>query len=152
MTSAMMTTINIFLRLNLWTAFIITITIATIMAYRPGRFLFFNCRLDIIKISMSKNPLVNAFSAAAYIFLVVTVMNFVTQPLRNKPDTFFAPITVLFVLTLSVAVMAFLFFYQPLMLFIEGKKKDAVNLFAKTVGIFVGMTVAVLILLFSGLI
>ena len=75
-----------------------------------------------------------------------------TQPLRNKPDTFFTPITILFVLTLSVAVMAYLFFYQPLLLFIEGKKKEAVNLFVKTVGIFAAITAVVLILLFSGLI
>ncbi len=100
---------------------------------------------------MSKNPFINALSASAYIFIVVSVMNFVTQPLRNKPDTFFAPITVLFVLTLSVAVMAYLFFYQPLLLFIEGKKKEAVNLFVKTVGIFAAVTAVVLVLLFSGL-
>ena len=79
-------------------------------------------------------------------------MTLVTQPLRNKPDTFFAPITVLFVLTLSVTVMAYLFFYQPLLLFIEGKKKEAVNLFAQTVGIFAVFTAVVLLLLFSGLI
>jgi hypothetical protein len=101
---------------------------------------------------MSKNPLVNALSASAYIILVVSVMTFVTQPLRNKPDTFFAPIMVLFVLTLSVAVMAYLFFYQPLQLFIEGKKKEAVNLFVKTVEIFAAITAVVLILLFSGVI
>ncbi|MFA6081206.1 MAG: hypothetical protein WC741_02250 [Patescibacteria group bacterium] len=101
---------------------------------------------------MSKNPLINALSASAYIILVVSIMTFVTQPLKNKPDTFFAPITVLFVLTLSVTVMAFLFFYQPLQLFIEGKKKEAVNLFVKTVGIFAALTVVVLILLFFGFI
>ena len=101
---------------------------------------------------MSKNPVINALSASAYIILVVTVMTFVMQPLKNKPDTFFAPITFLFVLTLSVAVMAFLFFYQPLLLFIEGKKKEAVNLFVKTVGIFAAFTAVVLILLFSGVI
>jgi hypothetical protein len=101
---------------------------------------------------MSKNPIINALSASAYIILVVAIMTLVTQPLRNKPDTFFAPITVLFVLTLSVSVMAFLFFYQPLLLFIEGKKKAAVNLFVQTVGIFASITVVVLILLFSGLI
>lgn len=101
---------------------------------------------------MSKNPFINAIAASAYIIFVVTVMNFVTKPLRNKPDTFFAPVTVLFVLTLSVSVMAFLFFYQPLMLFIEGKKKEAVNFFTKTVGIFAVITVVVLMLLFSGLI
>lgn len=99
---------------------------------------------------MSKNPIINALSASAYIILGVTIMHFVTQPLRNKPDTFFAPITVLFVLTLSVAVMAYLFFYQPLLLFIEGKKKQAVNLFIQTVGIFAAITIIVLALLFSG--
>jgi hypothetical protein len=101
---------------------------------------------------MTRNPLINALSASAYIILGVTIMTFVTKPLRNKPDTFFAPIVVLSLLTLSVAVMAILFFYQPLMLFIEGKKKDSVNLFIKTVGIFAVITAVVLILLFSGLI
>lgn len=101
---------------------------------------------------MTKNPVINALSASAYIILVVSVMTFVTQPLRNKPDTFFAPVTVLFVLTLSVAVMAFLFFYQPLQLFIEGKKKAAVDLFVKTIGIFAVITTVILILLFSGLV
>lgn len=100
---------------------------------------------------MIKTPFVNALGASAYIVLVVTVMTFVTQPLKNKPDTFFAPITVLFVLTLSVAVMAYLFFYQPILLFIVGKKKDAVRYFASTVGFFAVFTIVVLALLFSGL-
>ena len=101
---------------------------------------------------MSKNPLINALSASGYIILVASVMTFVTQPLRNKPDTFFAPIIFLSVLTLSVAVMAFLFFYQPLQLFIDGKKKEAVDLFVKTVGIFAATTAVALVLLFSGVI
>ncbi|EKD99592.1 MAG: hypothetical protein ACD_22C00226G0004 [uncultured bacterium] len=101
---------------------------------------------------MNKNPVVSALGAAAYIFLVVSVMNLVTQPLRNKPDTFFAPIVMLFVLTLSAAVMAYLFFYQPILLLVEGKKKEAVELFVKTVGIFGIVTAIVLTLLFSGLV
>lgn len=101
---------------------------------------------------MTRNPIINALSASAYIILGVTIMTFVTQPLKNKPDTFFAPIVFLSLLTLSVAVMAFLFFYQPLMLFIEGKKKEAVKLFVQTVGIFGAITVVALILLFTGLI
>lgn len=99
---------------------------------------------------MTKNPVVNALTASVYIVLVVSVMNFVTQPLRDKPDTFLAPITVLFVLTLSTAIMAFLFFYQPLLFLIEGRKREAINLFVKTVGVFGVITVIVLILLFSG--
>lgn len=101
---------------------------------------------------MTKNPLINALSASAYIILVITVMTFVTKPLQNKPDTFFTPIVFLSLLTLSVAVMAFLFFYQPIVLLIDGKKKEAVNLFAKTIGIFAVITIIALILLSSGLI
>jgi len=101
---------------------------------------------------MSKNPIINALCASGYIILVVSVMTFVTQPLKNKPDTFFAPIVFLSVLTLSVAVMAFLFFYQPLQLFIDGKQKEAITLFIKTVAIFAALTTVFLILLFSGLI
>ena len=101
---------------------------------------------------MFKNPLLNALSASGYIFLIATVMNLLSEKLRNKPDTFFAPITVLSVLTLSAAVMAFIFFYQPLQLFIDGKKKLALRLFAQTVGIFAVFTSLVLVLLFAGVI
>ncbi len=101
---------------------------------------------------MTKNPFINALCASGYIILIVSVMTFVTKPLQDKPDTFFAPIVFLSVLTLSVAVMAFLFFYQPIQLFIEGKKKEALDLFAKTVGIFAIITVVTLALLFFGLV
>lgn len=101
---------------------------------------------------MTKNPVINALSASAYIILVVTVMTYVSNMQKNKPDTFFAPITFLSVFTLSVVVMAFLFFYQPLQLFIEGKKKVAINLFIKTVGVFAVFTAVVLMLLSFGLI
>jgi len=101
---------------------------------------------------MIKSPYVNAICASVYITFGVMVMNFVTQPFKNKPDTFFAPVVFLSLLTLSVTVMAFLFFYQPLMLFIEGKKKEAVNFFIKTVGVFAAITIVFFVLLFSGLI
>lgn len=101
---------------------------------------------------MTKNPFINALSASTYIIIGVMVMTYAMQPLKNKPDTFFAPIVFLSLLTLSVAVMAYLFFYQPLLFFIEGKKKDAINLFVKTVGVFAMITAVALILLFSGLI
>jgi hypothetical protein len=43
--------------------------------------------------------------------------------------------------------MGYLFFYQPVQLFIEGKKKQAVNLFIQTVGVFAVITAVVLALL-----
>ncbi len=96
---------------------------------------------------MTKNPIINAISASGYIVLIVSVMSFVSELQRNKPDTFFAPIVFLSMLTLSVSVMAYLFFYQPILLFIDGKKKQAVDHFVKTVAVFGAITGAALILL-----
>ena len=101
---------------------------------------------------MTKNPLINALSASAYITLIVSIMTFFTKPLQNKPDTFATPIIFLSMLSLSILIMAFIFLYQPILLFIDGNKKIAVNLFVKTVGIFAVITAIALILLFSGLI
>ena len=100
---------------------------------------------------MSRNPIINALSASAYIIIIGIIMNLVSQTQKNKPDTFLAPVAFLSLLTLSATVMAFIFFYQPLQLFIDGKKKEAVNLFVRTVGVFGVITAIVLILLFSGL-
>ena len=101
---------------------------------------------------MSKNPIINALGASAYIGLVVTLINFVSHTQGHKPDTAFAPVAFLSLLTLSAAVMAYLFFYQPLQLFISGKKKEALDLFVRTVGVFAAFTAVVWILLISGLI
>ena len=99
---------------------------------------------------MSKNPLLNALGASGYIILVVSVMTLLSQTQKNKPDTFLAPVLFLSLFTLSVAVMAFVFFYQPLQLFLEGKRKRAVNLFLQTVVVFSCITTLVFALLFSG--
>jgi hypothetical protein len=99
---------------------------------------------------MTKNPFLNALSASVYIVVVVSVMTFLSQTQKNKPDTFLAPILALSLLTLSVAVMAYVFFYQPLQLFLDGKKKQAINLFLQTVAVFAGITVIVFVFLFLG--
>lgn len=101
---------------------------------------------------MTKNPIVNALGASGYIILVVSIINFISMTQSDKPDTAFAPVLFLSLLTLSVTMMACLFFYKPLQFFIEGKKKEALKLFIQTVGVFAGFTVVVLILLLSGLI
>ena len=96
---------------------------------------------------MYKKPLINAACAAGYIVLVVAVINFLSQKLKDTPDTIGAPIAFLSLFTLSAAVMAYLFLYQPLQLFMEGKKKEAAHLFIRTIGIFAIFTAGVLILL-----
>ena len=101
---------------------------------------------------MTKNPILNALLAAGYIGLIAAAINFLSLTQSDKPDTAFAPVVFLSLLTLSVTVMAFAFFYQPLQLFIEGKKKKGIDLFVKTVGAFAVLTAIFLALLFAGVI
>lgn len=86
---------------------------------------------------MSKNPFYNALGAIAYIVVIVISLNLVDGLETNTGiQQYLIPIVMLSLFTLSAAVMAYLFCYQPVLLFIEGKKEKAVSLFLKTVGIF----------------
>ncbi len=99
---------------------------------------------------MTKNPLLNALAAVAYIVAVSLSMFYGTQNLP-KEDTIFAPIAALSLFTLSATIMAYVFFYNPVLLFLAGKKKEAIDLFLKTVGIFGAITATILFLYFSGI-
>ena len=100
---------------------------------------------------MSKNPFINAVSASAYIVLVVLVMTLGVKVASSKPDTILAPMAAVSVFTLFAAVMGYLFVYQPAQLYFDGKKKQAIDLFLKTVAVFAGITVIILVLAFSGI-
>lgn len=90
--------------------------------------------------SMKNNPFFNALLAVGYIVLVVLVMStFADSPVEQKVPLF-VPMVLLSLLTLSVAVMGYLFVYQPLCLYLDGAKKEAVKLFLRTTGIFAGIT------------
>lgn len=87
---------------------------------------------------MNKNPFLNAILAAGYIGLLVLVINGFAQP-DQKEDTILIPVVMLSLLTLSAAVMGFLFVAEPLMLFIDGKKQEGLNFFLTTVATFAGI-------------
>lgn len=98
---------------------------------------------------MSKNPLVNALVAILYIVFIASIMFYGTKNL-GPANSIIAPVAVVSLFTLSAAVMGYLFCYQPGMLYFDGKKKEAIKLFLQTVGIFGGITVVILLLLFTG--
>ena len=98
---------------------------------------------------MTKNPIVNGLSASTYIILVASVMNFGTKIIPH-PNPFMAPIAIISLFTLSAAVMGYIFCYQPTQLYFDGKKKQAVQLFLRTVIVFAFLTALALVLLFSG--
>jgi hypothetical protein len=95
---------------------------------------------------MTTNPFYNAFFASAYIITLVSVV-FQGPKLVDLPQqSIFYPMLALSVLVLSVALMAYLFFYQPVLLLLDGKRPEAVRLFLQTVGIFAGVIALLLIL------
>lgn len=90
---------------------------------------------------MNKKSLYNAILAAGYITLVVSLMNWISEIPHKPEDNVFMPITMLALLVLSVAVMAFLFFYQPVLLLLDGKRPEAVKLFLGTLALFAGLVI-----------
>lgn len=99
---------------------------------------------------MTKNPLINAATATVYIAFIAAIM-FYGNKLATPTNSIFAPIAMISLFTLSAAVMGYLFGYQPTQLYLDGKKKQAINLFLQTVGVFGGVTAILIFLLFSGL-
>lgn len=84
---------------------------------------------------MTKNPFINSLSATAYIAAVACFM-FYGKGLFPAKDNIFMPITMLSLLVLSVAMMGYFFFFQPIQLYLDGDKKQAADLFLKTLSVF----------------
>lgn len=97
--------------------------------------------------AMSNNPVINGLAAELYIVVLVLVMNWGTKLVAHE-DTFMAPVAMISLFTLSAAVMAYLFCYFPVTLFLGGKKKQSIRLFLNTLGVFGGLTILALMLFF----
>jgi hypothetical protein len=94
---------------------------------------------------MTTNPFYNALLAIAYIVALVTVAILGPQLLGAPQQSIFYPMLALSVFVLSAALMAYLFFYQPVILLLDGHRQKGVRLFLQTVGIF---ALAIVILIF----
>ena len=84
---------------------------------------------------MTKNPIVNALAGLLYIVLVVSLL-FNGAFFFGEEESILIPITVLSLFVFSAACMSYIFLYEPLQLFLDGQKKEAVDIFLKTLAIF----------------
>ena len=96
---------------------------------------------------MTKNPFINALVASLYIVIIASIIYYVLKPIGQQ-DTLIIPIAIISLFTLSAAVMGYLFLSQPLRLYFDGNKKQAVRLFLTTVAIFGCTTGVILIFIF----
>lgn len=98
---------------------------------------------------MQKNPYSNAVGAAVYISLVATLMHYGQKlPFASKPDTVFAPMAMISLLTFSVATMGYFFAFTPVRMYLDGQKHEAVNFFIKTLLTFGAITLIFFIALY----
>ena len=93
-----------------------------------------------------KKPFFYALSAVSYIVIIILCGNALSPFIPE--ETILIPMAMLSLFVLSAAIMGFLFLSEPLILYIENKKREAILFFAKTVGIFACFMVIFLILLF----
>lgn len=101
---------------------------------------------------MNKNLIKSAFLFALgeliYISLVATFMFFIGKVFGDKPDTAMAPVIFLLLFVLSVAVSGGLILGKPVMLYFDGQKKEAVQLFIFTLSWLLVFLIAALVVMF----
>jgi membrane protease YdiL (CAAX protease family) len=92
-----------------------------------------------------KKPFLYALLAIVYIVdivLGIQMTNFFPQK-----ETILIPMTMLGLFVLSALVMGFLFLSEPLKLFMENKKQEALVFFTRTIGFFACFVVIFIVIL-----
>lgn len=96
---------------------------------------------------MTHNPFLNACAALAYIVAIVLAI-FYGGPAIGPKETILIPMAMLSLFVFSAATMGYIVLSQPIMLFLDGKKTEAVDLFIKTTGTLGGFMVVLFVLQF----
>ena len=97
-----------------------------------------------------KRAFLNSVGVVIYVILLVSFI-FSLQRFSQKPDTIVIPIVMLLLFICSAAITGFLVFGKPVMLYIDGKKKDAISLLCHTLGMLFLITIIFFIFLIVNL-
>lgn len=96
--------------------------------------------------SIVKRAFLNALGTAVYILLVVSFI-FSLQRFSNTEDIILIPIAMLLLFVCSAAITGFLVFGKPVMLYLDGKKREAVVMLGYTICTLFFLTVIAFICL-----
>lgn len=86
------------------------------------------------ELGLQTQAFLHSLGVVAYISFVSFLMFNVEKVFGEKEDTFLAPVAFLLLFTLSAAIVGMLVFGRPVMLYLDGKKKEAMNFAGTTVG------------------
>ena len=93
-----------------------------------------------------KRAAINAVGTAIYVVLIVLFI-FSLQIFQKEEDIIIIPMAMLLLFVCSAAITGFLVFGKPIMLYIDGKKREAVSLLGYTIGILALITLISFIIL-----
>lgn len=95
---------------------------------------------------------IDGLGTVMYIILVAAFM-FSIQDIAPKEDTIFVIASVLLLFVCSAAITGFLVFGKPVMLYIDGKKRESIRLLGYTVGIifFITLLIFTFLILYNNL-
>lgn len=94
------------------------------------------------KYEMPKRGALHALAAFLYVFLVAMFISNIGHFMGPK-DPALAPVAMLMLLVVSAATMGLLVFGKPVMLYIDGKKREAVQMVGWTIAGLAAITVCV---------
>lgn len=95
-----------------------------------------------------KRAFIDALGTTLYIILIVLFI-FSMQMFSAKTGNILIPIAMLLLFVSSAAITGFLVFGKPIMLYIDGKKKEAITLLGYTIGILFLITLTAFIILIA---
>ena len=95
-----------------------------------------------------KRAAINAVGTAIYVVLIVLFI-FSLQIFQKEEDIIIIPMAMLLLFVCSAAITGFLVFGKPIMLYIDGKKREAVSLLGYTLGVLVLITIIFFALLIA---
>lgn len=92
---------------------------------------------------MTSHPVLNALLAALYISGVAGLLSLGELFLKDTPDTFLIPIAMLSLFVLSAIAVPTLLFFRPVVFYLDGHRKEAIALAARTVAAFAIVTLCI---------
>ena len=90
---------------------------------------------------MTRRAVVNTGAAAAYVAAVGAFLYYAGQARSGSPSTPLIPIAMLMLLVFSAALTGALLFGQPVLWYLDGRKRDALSLLLATLASFLLFTV-----------
>lgn len=84
-------------------------------------------------VNLVRRAFANSLGVAVYVIFVVLLISSLENIFSAEPDSLIFLMAMLLLFICSAAITGFLVFGKPLMLYLDGKKKEAVSLLAYTI-------------------